>query len=300
MKLFADPGLAGKAASSFIDYISSEKRYSEHTVRAYSTDLREFLNYSKKIVDETPGVKPHQLVRRYIGYLNLKGNCNSTISRKVASARSFIRHSFRDGYIENDISDLIGAPKKAKILPKTLKLRTIRELLDLTELDANSLRDRTIIQLLYASGLRVSELTGLKYSSVDYSKREIKVMGKGRKERVVPVDEGTLNLLRRYAGANSGKSKAGSFFFLKKDGTPVSTDSVRRVIKKYARPLGMAEGVSPHTLRHSFATHLLESGADLRSVQELLGHVDLSTTQLYTHLGKAKLKEVYKLTHPRA
>lgn len=281
---------------SFLNFLTIERNYSQHTVRAYKKDLSEFLEYiSGPEFDFTD----YRNIRRYFLFLKQKGNQNSTISRKASSIRSFYKYLNRTGKKKSNLFALIEAPKKEKKLPHVLNLSFMNSLMVLGGDDEAGMRDRAVIQLLFATGIRVGELAGLSIEDVNFTRKEIKVLGKGLKERILPVAEQALDSLGDYLNTRQTLIQ-NSPLFCKKSGDRISTDCVRRIIKKWAKHFGLSDGVSPHTLRHTFATRILEAGADLRSVQELLGHVDLTTTQMYTHLNKQKLKSVYNTTHPRA
>lgn len=285
-----------KYLQTFLQYLTVERNYSPHTIRAYGRGLHEYLTFSSS---SELAFSDYRNIRKYFLFLKQKGNDNATLARKASSIRSFFSYLNKTGLLVSNLPDLIEAPKKEKKLPKVLNSSIMRSFLELGDNDEAGLRDRSIIQLLFATGIRVSELTGLNIGDVNFARMELRVLGKGSKQRIVPVAEKALNTLNAYLEYRKPLLQ-GTPVFVKKDGNRISTDCVRRIVKKWAGYLGISEGVSPHTLRHTFATKLLEAGADLRSVQELLGHVDLTTTQMYTHLSKLKLKSVYDAAHPRA
>jgi site-specific recombinase XerD len=221
-----------------------------------------------------------------------------TVSRKLSSLRSFFKFLQREKVIQSNPAKLLVTPKLDKPLPHFMSEEETVQLIESPKSGKiNSPRDRAIFEILYSTGIRVSELVGLKVDDVDFIGNIIKVMGKGKKERMAPIGEQALEALKKYIDNRKVDNK---FVFLNKNGTPLSDRSVRNIINKYILEQAMAQHVTPHMFRHSFATHLLNHGADLRSVQELLGHVNLSTTQIYTHLTTDKLKKVYDQSHPRA
>jgi site-specific recombinase XerD len=270
----------------------------EKTRRAYGVDLRQLAGWAGGR-DLRPGDVTHRDLRRFAAVLGENGAAKSTVARKLAAIRTFYRHLVERGDLESNPADLVSSPKKDSYLPRVLKSGEVAQLLE--RIPASSpldLRDRAMFELAYAAGLRAEELTTLDTTSPDPDAEQVRVEGKGGRTRVVPVGEHAWRALDRYLtrgrpALDSGDSKA---LFLSKSGRRLSTSDVRRRLNLQARSVGL----SPHTLRHSFATHLLEGGADLRSIQELLGHARLSTTQRYTHLNAAQLLETYKRAHPKA
>ncbi len=290
--------------AKFNQYLKGEKNVSPHTLKSYSADLNDFLNFLKK--EKIPlKVKyiDHLTIRRFLASLQRRELSHTTMARKLATLRSFFRFLCREEYLE--INPVLGTrtPKIAKKLPKFLALSEVFSLLETPdEKRILGLRDRAILELLYATGMRVSELVGLNVNDVDLLGGVTKVWGKGGKERLAPFGtEATRalhNYLRRRETLHPGEGERG--LFLNKSGARISARSIRRLLDKYIKKASLSQKISPHTLRHSFATHLLDAGADLRSIQELLGHASLSTTQVYTHLTTERLKRVYDKTHPRA
>ncbi len=283
----------------------------EKTRRAYTIDLGQFARWAsgRGLVPEGVGTRD---LRRYAAALSEHGGAPSTVARKIASLRSFFRSLVEHRRIEQNPADLLTAPKRRRRLPRTLKPAEVASLLD--RIPASTpleLRDRALFELAYASGLRAEELVNLDVASLDFDDEQVRVEGKGGKTRVVPVGEHALKALREYvergrpalsptrsgAGAAAGEEPA---LFLSKSGRRLSTSDVRRRLRVWARHAAVQAGASPHWLRHSFATHLLEGGADLRAIQELLGHASLSTTQVYTQVESARLRTVYARSHPRA
>ena len=283
----------------FINYLKVERNASDHTIINYTIDLGVFKTFLGERSIETID---HLALRRFLAELRARNYAKRTIARKLASLRSLFRFLFREGYIKKNPITAISTPKLDRKLPVFLDVAKIEKLLQSPpESDAAGLRDRALLETLYSAGIRVSELVGLDIDDVDIISGVIKVLGKGSKERVVPIGEPALNAIRKYLDTRAGsRVKDKDAVFLNNHGRRLTDRSVRRVVDKYIRACGMAEKISPHSLRHSFATHLLDRGADLRSVQELLGHANLSTTQIYTHVTMERLKSVYDKAHPRA
>jgi integrase/recombinase XerC len=288
----------------FIHYLSEEKNASPHTCRAYEKDLEEFDNFLKNsgtylsTMGDTGMEKVDRLaIRRYLSFLHRR-NKKSSIARKISTLRSFFRYLVREQLATSNPAKSVLTPKVEKPLPTTLTVDEAFRLME-TPTEKGGLRDRAILELLYSSGIRVSELVGLNLDQLDLDLGIVKVMGKGRKERIVPVGSKAVEALKAYLekrGILDGKEP----LFLNSRGGRLTARSVGRVIKKYTKRSGIFRRVSPHTLRHSFATHLLDAGADIREIQEMLGHASLSTTQRYIHLSPGKLMEVYDKAHPRS
>jgi tyrosine recombinase XerC len=278
----------------FKKYLTNEKNYSIHTVKNYEKDIEQFILFSKELekVDE-------KKIREYLEFLSKKYSKNSTI-RKIIALRSFFRFLIKNKKILKNPFEYILTPKKEKRIPGVLTENEVKTLLDSIPCDNFfSLRDRVIMELLYSSGIRVNELVNLNINDVDFFNEEIKVTGKGNKERIVPVGSVAINFLQKYVKELKNKTNT-KILFINKNKGRLTTRAVEMIVKSYAKKAGILKRVTPHTLRHSFATHLLDRGADLRSVQELLGHSNLSTTQIYTHLSIQKLKKEYEKAHPRA
>ena len=284
----------------FREHLALEKGFSPHTVRNYMSDLAQFAGF---LEENSLGIDPDPVsIRRYIAILSRK-NEKSSIGRKLASLRRFYRYLVREGILTGNPLEGVATPKTKKEIPKVFSVDSIFSLLDVsTGKKPLSLRDKAILELLYSSGLRVSELTGLDTINIDLSSGMVRVLGKGNKERMVPVGSKAIEALRAYLDVREafGKERDETALFLNFRGKRLTVRSVDRIVKKYIRKAAIPGTGSPHTLRHSFATHLLDGGADLRGIQELLGHSSLSTTQKYTHITTGRLMEVYDKAHPRA
>lgn len=293
---------------NFILHLQVEKNASQHTVTYYRADLERFVAFAQEqgagealFTQVTP-----LLLRSYLGSLTANGYSRATINRRISSLRSFFRFQCNHGLIAENPCKFLHTPKMKKLLPVFLDVPEINDLLKLPSQDLLGRRDLAVLELLYATGIRVSELAGLTIANVDFFNRCVLVYGKGRKERIVPVGTKAIIALEEYLKKSRPRlyqkyqGNAHYRVFLNHRGGPLSDRSVRRIVDKYVNQLALHKSVSPHTIRHTFATHLLDRGADLRSVQEMLGHVNLSTTQIYTHISKERLKATYKDTHPRA
>ena len=309
--------------SQFLDYLKLERHFSDYTVKSYGADLTQFGQYlageigrpigapiSEKIaveqIDER-AVKCEPLtVREFLAYLYGQNYTKSTTARKLATLRSFYKFLIRRGLVSVNPLSTIRTPKQEKRLPRCLDLEQVQKLLDAPgDADLLSARDKAMLEVLYSSGIRVSELVELETADLDLQEGVLRVRGKGRKDRFTPIGSQAIKALQRYfemrnVDLRCQQSRDIARVFLNKHGEALSTRSVRRKLDKYLVTAGLDPGISPHTLRHSFATHLLNNGADLRSVQELLGHQSLSTTQIYTHLSTARVKQAYDAAHPRA
>lgn len=284
----------------FRRHIADERNLSPHTIRAYLTSLAEFFG----LVDNSdPRSIDNLAVRRYLALLKEKGNARSTIALKTSALRTFFRAMLKQGYISANPMALVRSSRPKRQLPKFLDCDEVEALLNAVSGESfQEKRDRAIIEVLYGSGLRVSEVAALNVKDVDLVGESIRVRGKGGRERLSPLGSYAVRAISDYldARARLGKLRDASTLFVNRSGTRITPRSVARAIKKYSLKAGITKNVSPHVLRHSFATHILERGADLRAVQELLGHRNISTTQIYTHVTLKKLKDVYDRTHPRA
>ncbi|MFZ0034099.1 MAG: tyrosine recombinase XerC [Sedimentisphaerales bacterium] len=322
----------------FLNYLKFEKRFSPHTAKCYGADLEQFSQFvigrsdNGQHADEHISLGAHQhdaatatavatqtnlkldhlllsadinSVRSYLAFLNEKQYSKSTIARKLATLRSFYKFLVKRNQLSSNPVVAVRTPKQEKKLPRFLEYEEVKRLLDAPPMD-NWLgaRDRAIMETLYSTGVRVSELVALNMDDVDFLGEVVHIRGKGKKERIVPIGTSALQVIQHYMEfrnkrAHSNPNFDSKVLFVNKHGRRLSTRSVRRKMDKYLKMAGLDMSISPHTLRHSFATHMLNNGADLRSVQELLGHQSLSTTQVYTHLTTKKLKEVYEHAHPR-
>jgi integrase/recombinase XerC len=322
--------------TSFLDYLIEERAFSVYTGRCYGVDLRQYLiwiteeqNLTLDIPAETDAwqrfssdekeiaghvgpetISEHivnadtEYLRSFLAYLAESNYSPATMARKIATLRSFYRWLERNSAIDVNPMSLIRTPRQKKRLPKAIDVEQVEKLLsapnDKTLLGA---RDRAILETLYSTGIRVSELVGINFGDIDETGQAIVIRGKGRRERIIPLGTHAMTAISHYLGVlevNSIPNEISDPLFINKHTTRLSTRSVRRKVSKYLEQVGLDPSISPHTLRHSFATHLLDNGADLRSVQELLGHQSLSTTQIYTHLTTKRMRETYDKAHPRA
>jgi integrase/recombinase XerC len=287
----------------FLLRLEQERNFSPHTLRAYGIDLREFLEF----LGADAGIDSitHLVLRRFLAQLRTRGVAKSTIARKLATVRSFFKFLCREGIMKSNPILALRTPKQEKRLPHVLGAEEVKRLLETAAgNDEADLRDRAILETLYSTGMRVGELVSLKVKDVDFFAEVLTVMGKRRKERVCPVGSYALKALIAYldfrgiSQMQAPQSKEPLFTNLR--GTRLTTRSVGRLLERRLAEANLSSRTTPHTLRHSFATHLLDRGADLRAVQELLGHASLSSTQIYTHLSAERLKQVYERAHPRA
>ena len=320
----------------FLDYLKFERRFSEHTAKCYGADLTQFCDFlrgrseSGGIDEESMSHDHHdggvgtavatqvdvkidrlllavqtEAVRAYLGFLNEKDYSKATVARKLATLRSFYKFLVKRSHITSNPVVSIRTPKQDKKLPRFLEYDEIKRLLNTPPVNSwLGARDRAILETLYSTGIRVSELVALNMDDIDFLGEVVHVRGKGKKERIAPIGSSALQTIQHYMEYRNKRAQSngnfdGKVLFVNKHGRRLSTRSVRRKMDKYLKMAGLDPAISPHTLRHSFATHMLNNGADLRSVQELLGHQSLSTTQVYTHLTTRKLKEVYDGAHPR-
>ena len=291
-------------------FVASLTGSSPHTRKAYENDLRQFVTWAERGGAAGPGAVDHLVLRRYLAYLTTRGMARPTIARKAAALRAFFGWLRRRGVVPVDPTRNLRAPKGDRRLPKVPKAAEVAALLDEgpapTEEDdvamAVTLRDAAVLEMLYGAGLRVSELCGLGPSDVDLSGGLVTVLGKRSKIRRVPLGESAIAAIRTYLDRGrtilTGPASPADALFVNRRGRRLTPRDARRILER--RLLTDGRAISPHTLRHAYATHLLEGGADLRAVQELLGHADVATTQLYTHLTKDRLRAVYDATHPRA
>ncbi|HWR07847.1 tyrosine recombinase XerC [Sporomusa sp.] len=298
----------------FILYLKIEKNASQHTIHNYQRDILQFVEFvSRQGAEEALLIKTTPiLIRSYLAYLKSEQYAKATIMRRIAALRSFFRFLCRENILSENAFDAVRTPKLEKKLPVFLDTNEISELITLPDNSPLGLRDRAVLEMLYATGARVSELAGINLPDIDFTSRTIIVSGKGAKERIVLIGRSAARILDSYLLSSRSKlcAQAGKYgrqtgkvhqrLFVNNRGGALTDRSIRRIVEKYVEALAIKKNVTPHSIRHTFATHLLDNGADLRSVQELLGHVNLSTTQLYTHVSTERLKASYKKSHPRA
>lgn len=288
----------------FIRYLAIEKGLAPSTLGSYRSDLEDFSDFLQRTgCGDWPETGRRHIVA-YLAHLQKLGRAPATVSRHMASLRSFYQFLSREGLIEVDPTGQLDSPKADKRLPRVLNVEEVERLLAAPEgLTPMALRDRAMLEMLYATGVRVSELVSLNVTDVNLNMGYVKCYGKGSKERIVPLGSAALEAAHAYlTRGRAGLLKNGDpgALFVNHQGKRLSRQGFWKILKKYARTAGIQKAITPHTLRHSFATHLLENGADLRAVQEMLGHADISTTQIYTHVTQTRLKDVYERTHPRA
>jgi integrase/recombinase XerC len=315
---------------AFLEHLRLNENASAHTVRAYDSDLSQFLAFltahlGRRGPDLTPADLDHLNARAFLADRHNRGNSKASAARKLSAIRAFGRYLRREGIIDGDPAALVGTPKREIRIPNHLAVDEMSKLLDTPDTSGPlGRRDKAILELFYASGLRLSELCGLNVDDVNLSARVVRVLGKGRKERIVPFNQSASDAIRAWlpdreslpaggAGAKApardrrpavatsgGGKRQRAPLFLNYQGGRLSTRSVDKLVRRYVAECSTRYGISPHALRHSFATHLLEAGADLRAIQELLGHARLSTTQRYTHVNAAQLIDTYRKAHPKA
>jgi integrase/recombinase XerC len=291
----------------FLQYLRVERGASPHTLKGYREDLHALAEYLADGEGHTPapgGITMGEL-RGFVSALHEAGYAKSSISRRLASVRSFMRFGQREGWAKSNPAKALRNPRKSRKLPHFLTSEEVGKLLDAPKgTGAQAVRDRAILETLYSAGLRVSELVGLADGDLDFTAGIVRVRGKGKRERLAPIGSYAARELKRWLEVRklSPREKTGreAPVFTNKFGTRLTTRSVARMLEKYLKETGLDSRTSPHTLRHSFATHLLDRGADIRSVQELLGHKSLVTTQIYTHVSTANLRAAYEKAHPRA
>ncbi len=287
--------------NSFLRYLKIERGFSEHTIRAYRRDLKDFSEYCASRPEDVDMID----IRGFVAQQMIRGREKSTVARRLATVRSFFSYLYREGSVRSNQAKLVPSPRLPKHLPRFLSVDDVFSLVEAPEgIGLLPVRDRALLELLYSSGLRVSEVSGLDVDDVNVREKLVKVKGKGKKERIVPVGNKAMEALKSYLierilfKRKKSFPEDGTALFLNRKGTRLTDRQIRRIVVKYARVLGIDGQLGPHTLRHTFATHLLVGGADLRVIQELLGHTSLSTTQKYTHLDIGHLIDVYDKAHP--
>lgn len=284
----------------FIEYLIIDKKYSENTVKSYKNDLKKYETFMKNI--NIQNIKENH-IKNYLKYLKDNNNDNRTINHNISTLRSFYKFLLIEKIIKDNPMEYIEMPKTKKSLPKTLSIEEIDKLLDIKLTDSFSYRNKAMLELMYSSGLRVSELVNVKIHDIDVSNCIIRIMGKGKKERIVPLGDYAIKYIELYLKEHRNKlikRELNEYLFLNNHGKKMTRQGFFKILKQLAREKNIKTDFSPHTLRHSFATHLLNGGADLRSIQEMLGHESISTTQIYTHVSKEQLKENYNNYHPHA
>jgi integrase/recombinase XerC len=304
-----------KLIEQFLEHLRYERNVSSHTLRNYASDLEQFLDFlgpadSSGKRKQLPDISEidHLTIREWLAALHTAQKKKASIARKLATLRTFFQFLVREGLVELNPAKLVSTPRREKKLPKHLSIEDAIRFIESPDLETDlGKRDRAMLELMYATGVRVAELTTLNIADVDFRNQLIRVTGKRRKQRIVPFGDPAGDAIRHYLGVrdkflfNAPVSKRDDeALFLNYQGTRITTRSVGRMVEKYIRICAGIHNISPHALRHSFATHLLDSGADLRDIQELLGHARLSTTQVYTHVSMEKLIAVYDKAHPKA
>ena len=301
--------MLNRLIESFLEYVERERNFSSHTKISYAKDLGQFHSFLQKKFSETltnPGSIDQEVVRSFLGVLLDSGLAKKSVIRKVSTLRSFFKFAVRRKSLSSNPMNNIVTPKAEKKLPQFLDERTVTNLMDLPDVsDVFGARDAAILELLYSTGMRRGELVGLRSSDIDFSERTVKVTGKGNKQRVIPFGGKADEALKRYGDVRetllgTAKGAANDLFFLTDKGKQMYPGAVNAIVKKYLGQISEIKQKSPHVLRHSFATHLLDRGADIFAVKELLGHESLSTTQIYTHMTSERLKKVYRQAHPKA
>jgi integrase/recombinase XerC len=285
----------------FLTYLRNERNVSPHTLRSYHSDLEQLSTF---LGDKELSAADHQTLRRFIAHLMQGEVKKSSIARKLSAIRTFFRYLNREGILTSNPARLVATPRREQRLPAVLTADDAIRLMESPKAKKPAdhdtmLRDRAVLETLYSTGIRASELIGMNREDIDRHDSLIRIRGKGRKERIVPVGTKALDAIDAYLGRLAGSSDIAAVF-LGPSGKRLTARTVQRILENHRKQLGLQQKASPHTLRHSFATHLLESGADLRAIQELLGHASLSTTQRYTHVNLDSLMEVYDKAHPRA
>ncbi len=301
--------------TQFLEHLRYERNLSEHTLRNYQSDLEQFHDYlapahpkTGKRIEPTLAAIDHITIREWLATLHAARKQKTSIARKLAALRTFFQFLVREGTLDMNPAKLVATPRLEKKLPKHLSIEEAIKFVETPDLETDlGKRDRAMLELMYATGVRVAELTKLNLGHIDFKNRLIRVTGKRRKERIVPFGEPALAALKiylevreKFLDAALVSEREPEALFLNYQGTRITTRSVGRMVEKYIRICAGKSDISPHALRHSFATHLLDSGADLRDIQELLGHARLSTTQIYTHVSMEKLIQVYDKAHPKA
>jgi integrase/recombinase XerC len=291
-----------QAIVAFARYLEAERNASPHTIRAYVEDVRQFSQFMDEEIgsDARPADADHLMIRAFLAHLHKGGVKKISSGRKLAALRTFFRFLCREGILSHNPARALLSPRIERRIPSHLDEEEVDRLLDVPGDGAAAVRARAFLELLYATGIRCAELVGLDLGEVDLDGRMVRVLGKGRKERIVPFGTRAATAIRKYLPVRATARPSTDALFVNARGGRLTDRSIRSILAARVRQVALARRISPHTLRHSFATHLLERGADLRAIQELLGHASLSTTQRYTHVNARHLIEVYKKAHPRA
>ncbi len=291
----------GHLLDEFLKFLYYQKGYAENTIKSYKRDLKRFLAYlEEKGLSISSTTKDD--IMDYLIYLRLMGLAPSSLSRNLASLKMFFRYLTYTQRVGKNVTSSVRFPKLPERLPRVLSKEEMERLLDFSPENYIEIRDKAILELFYGSGLRVSELIGLRFSDINLGEMFVNAFGKGKKERLIPFGRFAKEALERYIKESRPKfprATSTNYLFLSRKGGPLTRQAVFYIVKKYAKRAGLREWVTPHTLRHSFATHLLEGGADLKILQEMLGHSDISTTQIYTHIDRKHITDVYKKAFPR-
>lgn len=288
----------------YLAYLKLEKNLSANTVSSYKNDLSSFIRFLEEHKINDPSQIESRLIVIFFTNLEKVGLTSSSAARYFSSLKGFLNYLFANSYIKNNPIEKVSPPKLAKNLPGVLSFDEIEKILSIPNTtETLGVRDKTILEVFYACGLRISELISLKLSDLFLNEDMIRVFGKGSKERVVPIGSSAINWIQEYLSKSrpllQKKMKSENYLFLNSRGSKLSRMGVWKIVDKYIKESGIEKDAHPHTFRHSFATHLIEGGADLRSVQEMLGHADISTTQIYTHIDREYIKQVHKQFHPR-
>lgn len=286
----------------FLEYLKKQRGYSEHTVDAYQRDLQQFNQYASKEKKESAikDILTKEVFHDFLYSLRINKYKSRTVARKIASLKSFSRYCVKNGLISLNPAKSIQFIKLEKNLPSFLTQKQAEEIGNITATDEKSLRNKTIIELFYGTGIRLEELHSLNIGMIDYKNMLVRVMGKGKKERVIPITKQAIEALDKYLEIRKQAKEYGAPLIVTRKGKRLSRRQIERVVSQELASVSQLKKKSPHVLRHSFATHLLDEGADIRAVKELLGHSSLSTTQIYTHISKEHLQKIYQQCHPRA
>lgn len=293
-----------KLIQKFIEYLEYEKGYSKKTIISYENDLELFNNYLKE--NKITNIKniEYNTIRKYLSYLHDNKYEASSVSRKISALRSFFKYNIKEKIITTNPMTLISNPKKEKKLPKYLNYEETEKLLNSIEINKKEgIQERLILELLYSTGIRVSELVNIKIKDIKIKENQINILGKGNKERIVLFGEKAKEIIKLYLNAYKEGfigNISNQYLLINKKGKQLTTNKIELIVKDALRKSSLKLNISPHTLRHTFATHMLDNGADLKSVQELLGHENLKTTAIYTHISNERLKQVFLKSHPRA